>query len=116
MKISNKQLIQFLILVALGCSAALALEAQDAKPAPPAQTEKAEGIIKRGIEAVGGSAYLNVQSVVGRGFYTAYQDGISQLPTRFLDYIVYPDKETDGIYHRRNPCSANQHGRNRLAL
>jgi len=83
------------MLVALGCSGQVSLQAQDNKPAPPttASTEKAETIIKRAIEVLGGSAYLNVQSVVGRGFYTAYQDGMSQLPTRFLDYMVYPDKE-----------------------
>jgi hypothetical protein len=93
MKISNK-LLQFLAVLALSCAGTFAFQAQDNKPAPPpAQTEKAEEIIKRGIAALGGSAYLNVQNAVGRGFYTPYQDGISQLPTRFLDYIVYPDKE-----------------------
>jgi hypothetical protein len=93
MRISNK-LFQFLGLLALSCSGAFAFQEQD-KPAPPtpASIEKAEEIIKRGLDAVGGSAYLNVQNVVGRGFFTAYQDGTSQLPTRFLDYIVYPDKE-----------------------
>ncbi len=55
--------------------------------------EKAEAIIKQAVEAIGGSNYLNVRSVVGRGLYTSFQDGISQLPARFLDYIVYPDKE-----------------------
>ncbi|MBA3357639.1 MAG: hypothetical protein H0U18_17200 [Pyrinomonadaceae bacterium] len=90
---TSKKLYHFLMLLALGCSGAVAAQAQDNKPGPPASPEKAEGIIKRGIEAVGGSAYLKVQSVIGRGFYTAYQDGMSQLPTRFLDYIVYPDKE-----------------------
>ncbi|MDQ3174726.1 MAG: hypothetical protein M3Q91_13635, partial [Acidobacteriota bacterium] len=93
MKISHK-LFQFLMLLTLGCSGPVALQAQDNKPAPPMPaTEKAEGIVKRAIEVLGGSAYLNAQSVVGRGFYTAYQDGLSQLPTRFLDYVVYPDKE-----------------------
>jgi hypothetical protein len=94
MRISNK-LFQFLALLALSCSGTFAFQAQDSKlvPPTPASTEKAEQIIKRGIEAVGGGAYLNVQNVVGRGFFTAYQDGASQLPTRFLDYIVYPDKE-----------------------
>lgn len=54
---------------------------------------KAEQIITRGIEAVGGSNYLNVKTVVGRGFYTAFIDGMSQLPARFVDYIVFPDRE-----------------------
>jgi hypothetical protein len=30
---------------------------------------------------------------VGKGFFTTYQDGSSLVPTRFLDYIVFPDKE-----------------------
>src|SRR5918993_3223668 len=54
---------------------------------------KAETIIKGALAAVGGEAYLNVSTVVGRGFYTTYQDGVSLVPTRFLDYIVFPDKE-----------------------
>lgn len=45
---------------------------------------------------------MNIKTVVGRGFYTAFQDGHSQTPTRFLDYLVYPDRErtefiSDGI-------------------
>lgn len=54
---------------------------------------KAEGVVNRAIEVLGGSSYLNVRSVIGRGFFTTYQDGISQFPARFLDYIVYPDRE-----------------------
>lgn len=71
--------------------------------APPSPTEnKADTIITRATEAVGGSAYLNVRTVIGRGFYTTYQGGASLLPTRFLDYISFPDKErteflTNGI-------------------
>lgn len=95
----SKRLFPFLVLLAVGCSASFAFQAQDNKPAPPAQTEKAEEIIKRGISALGGSAYLSVQNVVGRGFYTPYQDGISQLPIRFLDYIVYPDKERTEFFN-----------------
>lgn len=85
------------MLLALGCSGQLSLEGHQSqdKPAPKmlASSEKAENIIKLAVEAVGGSAYLNVQNLVGRGFYTPYQDGTSQLPTRFLDYIVFPDRE-----------------------
>jgi hypothetical protein len=55
--------------------------------------EKSEQIIKRAIESVGGDAFLNVRTVVGRGFFTSYIEGVSQLPARFLDYVVYPDKE-----------------------
>ncbi len=77
----------------------IAVGAQEPVPlstSAPTQTgsdQKAEEIIKLGIQAVGGDAFLNVRTVIGRGFFTTYQDGVSQLPTRFLDYIVFPDKE-----------------------
>jgi len=55
--------------------------------------EKSTQIINHAIEVLGGPAYLNVKTVVGRGFFTSFQDGISQIPARFLDYISYPDRE-----------------------
>ncbi|MGB7922468.1 MAG: hypothetical protein WCF57_04430 [Pyrinomonadaceae bacterium] len=63
------------------------------QPAAAAVDEKAEQIIKRGIEVMGGSAYLNVRSVVGQGLFTQFREGQSGLPTKFIDYIVYPDRE-----------------------
>jgi hypothetical protein len=66
----------------------------DTPPPPSAEdVEKAEEIIKRAIEVLGGSAYLNVKNTVGRGFYSPYKDGQSLPPLRFIDYIVFPDKE-----------------------
>ena len=47
----------------------------------------------RAIEVLGGPNYLNVKTVIGKGFYTSFADGMPQTPTRFLDYIVYPDHE-----------------------
>ena len=47
----------------------------------------------RAIEVLGGANYLNVKNVIGRGFFTIIHEGESQLPQRFLDYIVYPDRE-----------------------
>ena len=68
------------------------VKAQDKKPQPP-DDQKPEQIIKRAIDVYGGAAYLNVHTVVGRGLYTTFRDGLSQLPATFIDYIVYPDKE-----------------------
>lgn len=86
------------------CCLPMNLQAQSNTAAPntDAPDPKAEAIVARAIEVLGGSAYLNVKTVVGRGFYTAFQDGQSQTPTRFLDYLVYPDRErteftSDGI-------------------
>ena len=77
------------------CCLSLSLQAQSTTPPPQTGVPdpKAEAVVARAIEVLGGSAYLNVKTVVGRGFYTAFQDGMSQLPARFLDYLAYPDRE-----------------------
>lgn len=61
--------------------------------AAPVRDEKAEQIVQKAIQAVGGDAYLNVKTVIGRGFYTQYHEGVSGVPLRFVDYIAYPDRE-----------------------
>jgi hypothetical protein len=55
--------------------------------------EKSQQIIDRAIEVLGGQKYLGVQTVIGKGFYTSYKDGMSQIPARFLDYLEYPQRE-----------------------
>ena len=64
-----------------------------AQSASASVDEKSKVIIDRAIEVLGGANYLNVKTVTGKGFYTIINDGTSQLPQRFLDYIVYPDRE-----------------------
>ena len=55
--------------------------------------EKSQQIIDRAITTLGGPKYLGVQTAIGKGFFTSFKDGMSQLPARFLDYIQYPDRE-----------------------
>lgn len=64
-------------------------------PPPPQQAtdDKAEQILKRAVEALGGASYMNIRTVIGRGQFTPFKDGASQLPLSFIDYIVYPDHE-----------------------
>jgi hypothetical protein len=71
----------------------LAAQTTAASPAPTLPDPKAEAIVNRAVEVLGGHAYLNVKTVVGRGFFTSFKDGMSQIPARFLDYIAYPDRE-----------------------
>src|SRR5215510_276409 len=59
----------------------------------PAPSEKAEQIVQRALKALGGDRYLQVKTQIGRGLFTEYHDGASGLPTKFVDYIAYPDKE-----------------------
>ncbi|HKQ53436.1 MAG TPA: hypothetical protein VJT74_13760 [Pyrinomonadaceae bacterium] len=83
------QLLCALVLTLAGAS----VFAQTAPATKPPETEKAEQVIQRAVEALGGSAYLNVRSLVGRGLYTQYKDGQSGIPAAFVDYIIFPDHE-----------------------
>ena len=55
--------------------------------------EKSAQVMKRAVEALGGSAYLNVSTMTGRGLFTPFRDKVSGVPSSFIDYIAYPDKE-----------------------
>jgi len=55
--------------------------------------EKAEQILQKAIQAVGGDAYVKVQTVTARGFFTEYPGGAPGVPVKFIDYISYPDRE-----------------------
>ena len=55
--------------------------------------EKSQQIIDRAIVTLGGPKYLRVQTVIGKGFFSSFRDGMAQTPARFLDYIYYPDHE-----------------------
>jgi hypothetical protein len=79
-----------LVLVLLVCVGSLTISAQTATPAVD---EKSRQIIDRAIEVLGGANYLNIQTAIGKGFYTGFKDGTAQIPSRFIDYLVYPDRE-----------------------
>lgn len=98
--IRHRYIFTLLLLVLSGA----AVSAQPAAaPKPPSENAaKAEAIVNRAIEVLGGNSYLNVKTVVGRGFFSSYQEGAAQIPSRFVDYIAYPDRErtefkADGI-------------------
>jgi len=95
--LTNINLKRFVLFVTLlFCSTSLSALAQDEKTTAQATTttdERAEQIIKRAIEAIGGTTYLNVRTITGRGQFTQFRDGQSGLPSSFVDYIVFPDRE-----------------------
>jgi hypothetical protein len=55
--------------------------------------EKAEAIIKRAVEKLGGERYLQVKTQVSTGNFTPFRDGMSEIPSGFIDVISFPDKE-----------------------
>ena len=62
-------------------------------PLPATNDEKAEQIVRRAVEAQGGSAFLAVRTIIGRGYFTPFDKGVSLLPQSFIDYLVFPDRE-----------------------
>lgn len=79
-------------LLALLCAASYGQQAPAPTPSPD-NAAKVDAILKRAVEVLGGDTYLNVKTVVGRGFFTSFHDGVPQNPARFVDYISYPDRE-----------------------
>ncbi len=55
--------------------------------------EKAEAVIKKAVERLGGEKYLQVKSIVGRGKFSVLRDKMVASFQSFTDVIVYPDKE-----------------------
>ncbi len=62
--------------------------AQTSKP-----DEKAEAILKKAVQVLGGDNYLKVRSQIGRGKFSALRNGVTGSFQTFIDVIVFPDKE-----------------------
>ena len=54
---------------------------------------KAEAVIKRAVENVGGARYLQATTQIGRGRYSIIRDGALVSYQTFVDIIVFPDRE-----------------------
>ncbi len=55
--------------------------------------EKAETIIKKAVQNLGGEKYLNAKSQIGRGRFSVLRDGAFESFQTFTDVMVFPDKE-----------------------
>ena len=58
-----------------------------------ATDERAEAVLRRAVDALGGGSYLGVRSMISRGYFTPFTEGVGGLPVTFLDYLVFPDRE-----------------------
>jgi hypothetical protein len=72
---------------------AVSVYAQASQTTESTVDEKSQQIIDKAIAELGGSSYLNVNTVIGRGLYSTFSQGAPQVPAKFLDYIAYPDRE-----------------------
>ena len=90
----------FLLQVCLTLGLGVTAIAQPPGPSPSpvsasaaAVDEKSQAIINRAVEVVGGQTYLNVQTVIGKGFYSEFKENVPQVPLKFVDYLAYPNRE-----------------------
>ena len=88
-------LLQVCLVLGLGVTAIA--QTPDPSPSPvsasAAVDEKSQAIINRAAEVVGGQAYLNVQTVIGKDFYSEFKENVPQVPLKFVDYLAYPNRE-----------------------
>ncbi len=56
-------------------------------------SEKAEAIIKKAVEKLGGEKYLTVKSQIGRGRFSVLRDNALASSQTFIDVLAFPDKE-----------------------
>jgi hypothetical protein len=98
-----RRVLPLALLCALGVPAFAQATRPDNSPPPPqvetkataqaANDAKAEEIVRRAVEAQGGSAYLGVKTIIGRGYYSQFDKGFSLPPQTFVDYLVFPNRE-----------------------
>ena len=55
--------------------------------------ERADAIVNKAVQVLGGDRYLQVRSQVGRGKFSVIRDNAVVSFQTFLDVIVFPDKE-----------------------
>lgn len=86
MKIKTFSLLKTLSLLLCLCFLA-------ADGAAQTRDEKAEAILKKAVQVMGGDNYLKVKTLVGRGKFSLVRERIIGSFQSFVDVIVYPDKE-----------------------
>lgn len=57
------------------------------------ETQKAQAIIQKAIQKLGGDRYLQVKTVIGRGNFNQMAENGASSFSSFVDTIVFPDKE-----------------------
>jgi len=77
-----------IVLLALICSFALTAQGTDSKV-----DAKAQAIIAKAVQNLGGDRYMQIKSQIGRGKFSVIKEGAVVSFQTFTDVIVFPDKE-----------------------
>ncbi len=82
-----------LALAVLAAALPIAARAQKADPNDPKNRELGIELLKQAIAARGGDRYLSFKTILTTGQFTPFDNGLSQSPLQFTDWIAFPDKE-----------------------
>lgn len=69
------------------------LLAQQADPQSADNEKVGRALLRRAIAARGGATFTGIKTLVSKGVFTPFQKGMSQVPTPFENFILYPDRE-----------------------
>jgi hypothetical protein len=64
-----------------------------AQPSASIGDDRAEAIVQKAVQLLGGANYMNVRSQIGRGNFSILKTGVNVSVQTFIDVIVFPDKE-----------------------
>lgn len=56
---------------------------------PAKNDAKAEMVLNKAVERLGGKKYLEIKTIYSRGLFTAFREGQSGIPSSFVDVIVF---------------------------
>jgi len=72
---------------------ALEALAQRADLRDPQNSQRGRELLKMSIAARGGQSYTGIRTITATGLFTPFNKGLSQNPSSFENFIVYPDRE-----------------------
>ena len=68
-------------------------ENADMVPPTPGESGKAEAVVAKAVQTLGGDRYLQIRSQVGKGKFSVLRESAVISFQTFVDVIVFPDKE-----------------------
>lgn len=63
------------------------------QPSVAQPDERADAIVQKAVQLLGGGNYMNVRTQIGRGNFSILKTGVNVSVQTFVDVIVFPDKE-----------------------
>ena len=87
------RLLIFVVGLTLLSGGLIEVRAQRADPRDPQNSSRGRELLKKTIAARGGQLYTGIRTITASGLFTPFEKGLSQIPSSFENFIIYPDRE-----------------------